>query len=790
MSIRMGRGIRTVVVLVALGCAAVLVFARSDAQGSGGGDCPKGNCVIIVEVDGLEPKDVTPSSTPVMWALAHPDIPGAENLQGGNRNGYMWQAARGVVQAGTAPAANSLLSGGYPQQTDVPSDEYITADNPPEHVWEGETGDSGFVPVGRAQSLLASGQTGTVSTAAYSGDPGLKAVLSQASDDGGKHVAYPGSPKNQAIKGDPQLCPIPRTPASLQASTNNCDADDAQVLQAAQSDFTGSGNVGFEYVHLAELGRIKQLHGDVDQQGQAQNPAVAEALKTTDAALATFVGQINQNDSAKWAKTTLFVVGNHGYETTPLAQRVPDTIPGAPANSDLSDYVLSKSSEGATLIPQGTLATVYRSSGPTLDVLRQDILDVNSDPKCTSSTAGKCISEVLYTNPVTDAQKDDSVAKKHPDWHAIPMNANGTPTGSGGDLLVVMAPGWAAGRATSAPDPTDAAASVTTPPEATNPYEASSGGPRNRAIAAFVNGPQGVVKSKPFNEDNGRAPVTQGPDAYSQPDPIGVSAANASPEDDANAVGHERQLETPDVALSAAALMGIAVDPDIGNAGGRLLDEAFTFPPQECVTDCGPTAADAPPEPPPEPPPPPPPPPPPVEPPPIQIEQPPPPEGFNFHGLIRNLKAQVTDDKGNPVSKAKPGADLSYIQLTADFGKPQAQVSLTFYRSATSRKGKSARRRNKLKAVVHFKPFKVQRGPAKIKLQVPARFAPDHVGVIVQEVREVKSPPKERMGGNGSSGEQTNFEGFGPKDGGIVAIADANKLHTKARATKGRKRGR
>jgi hypothetical protein len=811
MSIGMDRGIRTVVALVALGCAALFGFARSEtAQGSGGGDC-KFACVIIVEVDGLEPKDVTPSATPVMWALAHPDLPGAQLAQGQGRSGYMWQAARGVMGAGTAPAAASLLTGGYAEQTDVPADEFQNKDG---HQWIGDPASSIATQAKTLFSLVGGDNGEGAPTAAYLGDPGLKWTLNidpQGRSDVTKW-SYPGS-KDGKITGDPQLCPIPRTRPEGQgdapSNTNECDADDAQVVQQAAAGYTGSDQIAFEYVHLAELGRIKQLYGDVDQQGQAQPPAVADALKATDAALGAFVGQVSQSDSAKWAKTTMFVVGNHGYESTPIAQRVPDPRAGQDTtvdpNSDLAAYVsawTNSNTDGhATLVPQGTLATVYADSRAAghLKEMRQAILDVNATTLC----QGACISEVLYVHdPPPDTPADQTVAGKHPSWHIDPVgiqDANrGQRTGSGGDLLVVMAPGWAAGRATYVPDPSD----PLTPVAATNPYLASSGGPRDRAIAAFVNGPSGTIKQKPFNEDNGRAPVTTGVDdgraqadpAFSQVDPIGISAANASPEDDANGTGHERQLETPDVALTAASLLHVSVEAPQEGPDTRILTEAcptcITFEPANDVVG----TPDPPPEQPPEPPPPPPPPPPPVEPPPIEIEQPPPPEAFNFHGLIRNLKARVTDDKGNPVSKAKPGADLSYIQLTADFGKPQAQVSLTFYRNAKAGTGQSAKRRkgtrNKLKAVVHFKPFKVQRGPAKIKLQVPARFAPDHVGVIVQEVREVKTPPKERLGGNGSSGEQTNFEGFGPKDGGIVAIADSNKLHTKARATKGKKRGR
>ena len=51
--------------------------------------CP---CVILIEVDGLEPKDVTPETTPFLWELAHPCE--GQQIDETARAGWTWQAPR------------------------------------------------------------------------------------------------------------------------------------------------------------------------------------------------------------------------------------------------------------------------------------------------------------------------------------------------------------------------------------------------------------------------------------------------------------------------------------------------------------------------------------------------------------------------------------------------------------------------------------------------------------------------------------------------------------------------
>src|SRR3954447_8728631 len=83
-------------------------------------------CVILVEVDGLEPEDVTAATTPFLWQLAHPN--GNPALQTGNpalqgRNGFMWEAGRAPMTASTATSAASLLTGSNPDQHGVTADD-------------------------------------------------------------------------------------------------------------------------------------------------------------------------------------------------------------------------------------------------------------------------------------------------------------------------------------------------------------------------------------------------------------------------------------------------------------------------------------------------------------------------------------------------------------------------------------------------------------------------------------------------------------------------------------------
>jgi hypothetical protein len=233
--------------------------------------------------------------------------------------------------------------------------------------------------------------------------------------------------------------------------------------------------------------------------------------------------------------------------------------------------------------------------------------------------------------------------------------------------------------------------------------------------------------------------------------------------DDAAAPGHECQPETVDIPLSIAAIFDLPVPARQIAAQARFLNEAFTppvgFPDEEEEL----------PPPPEEPPPPPPPP------PVIIIDNTvevipvrPPKDPFPFKGLLRRLRAQVTDAKGRPPRRAKRGTRFTTIEVRGDFGKPVSIVRLTFYKRAASRTGA---RRSGLEAIAQFKPFTVKRGPAKLRLRVPKQFRPVAIGLVVQQVRKVGSATAT----DGDALEK--LKPVGKPRGGIARLAGARLLH-------------
>jgi hypothetical protein len=781
-------------------------------------------CVILIQVDGLEPKDVTAANTPVLWALGHgvsssvTDINPLGNVPVpgvSGRSGFTWQAGRGAMTAGTATATASLLTGGYSEQSGVPADDYQVGG---EERWLG-------MPSGIPGNDLQHDTVLKQVTAdedkkvgVFLGDPGLFGLATNGfgpdevptggtvvSNDTGAYWV----PSNQ--QGVPAYCAPPRDlEQGFDPQTVVCPAPDAETLENALTGMTTSGaapGMQMAFIHLAELGAIKRLYGDIDASSTDASreeqtiPAVQDALHATDAAIGEFIGRYSQDSNAgqvKWPQTILFVVGDHGYEETPLPQRVPDPLDPA---GDLTDYVKVVGGDSATLIPQGTIGTIYYSGShkaTSLKAIRDKLLDPatgpNSAPACAQT--GGCIEDVLY---VRDTGDGHTVAEAHPSWHL-----DHPAIASAGDLVVVTKPGWALGRSV----PTVTADGDVQVNEVANPFEASSGGPRNRAIFALVNGPGGssapVRSVSPSDPGDGRYPVArtaEDPEACPTPDAVSalssdVNAVNRNPGDDANSPGHECQPEVVDFAPTMAALMKVSL-PDTGLAG-RFLQEAFVdplgFPKAEELP---------PPDPQPEPaapaveiyiPPPPPP--------------PPPPPDF-FSGLVRDLKARVVDAQGCAWPLARRGTAMDYLLVEGDFGKKLSAVTLTFYtrnvratakRRPAKRPAKAARSfasaskcprgkgsraraarrvsasRTRLKAIARFKPFTVERGHVVLKLKVPDQFQPTHVGITVQEANALARAHKSDKGA-------ASFIGIGPKAGGIYSIADAKRLHDR----KGRK---
>jgi hypothetical protein len=825
-------------VSVLCGLWGLALLQHSTAHASANDCAPAPACVILIQVDGLEPKDVTPASTPFLWALAHPQLQGqsATGTPLDNRAGFIWQAPRASMSTGTASTTASLLTGGYPEKSGIPSDDFIQpgpGTGQEQRLGAGGVGDNtgdpksdpplspdGAEPIQppAVDTLLTAVNSSGGKAAAFLGDPALASVTDAAAQ-ASPYWFPPGtslasaSKADQQYTGDPRLCPIPRYPDEGKPSSppsqetenpQNCPANDFTTMNKAFSDLQDStyANVNFTYVELAELGAAKRMDGDPVVDGQ-DVPTPAHALADTDAAIASFVGQYTQNSNLaqKWAHTVLMVVGSHGYQTTPLAKRVPDPENANDPSKDLSDWVGRQGS--LKLVPQGTMATIYYTGSDaskrasTLASIKDELENGPVNAACDPTGKDPCIDHVYYVDPKDASDPQQTVAGKFPSWHLDATDDKGNRTGASGDLVVTLNRGWATGRAVGNP----AALQTNTPPFS-NPYTGSAGGPQERAVAALIDGPsqsgalggnqavRSVDSLAPGGSANGLPyyPVSTGsvdpsdpshPPSAADPkcpdsptDPNGLNCANrpADVVDDANAPGHEAQPETVDFVPTIQALMQLSFDT-ADQLQGRYLQEAFIDKLSVRCDDC--EAQQVAIE---EPPPPPPPPPPPVE-----VIQP---KGFDFYGLVRDLTARVVDSRDRPYSKARPGALMSTIRLEGDFGKPKAAVTLTFYRAG----GAARSSRLHLKSIARFDPFVVKRGHVKIRLKIPPLFKPTYIGVTVREVAS---------GGSGQGHAATvpcssiktrkpvKFQCTGPARGLLVPIADATRLNKRKGAARG-----
>jgi type I phosphodiesterase/nucleotide pyrophosphatase len=829
-----------------------LALRNGDTAVGAEGDGCTPTCVILIQVDGLEPKDVTQETTPYLWLLAHPNLQG-QNIPGGalaQRSGWIWQAPRGVVSTGTAPATASLLTGGFPEKSGVPADDFYGPNEQGQiarqRLSAGGFGDTPHTEAGSdvaepVNSLAVDTLVGIVrdtggDAAVFLGDPGL-AKMTEASSQGSPHWFPPGDeasstyPEGQ-FTGDPRLCPIPRypdggavlpgqQPAEENFNPSHCPANDLTTTNKAMNDLkqSASEGVGFTFIHLAELGAAKRLAADTDVDNPQPDdpnptlphpPQVPQALSDMDEAIATFAEQYAQNKPAKWQKTVLMVVGTNGYQRTPISHRIPDPenpggVSGDPSVRDLSDYVAEFNGAppgSLTLVPQGTMATIYYGLGgkgdessrrESLDAIKLALMgDVNAACRQQNDNLGNCIRHVYYVDKDTPDTPDTAPKS----WHLDARHPDtGARTRASGDLVVEFERGWAAGRAAGVPYQ----GGVTGQPT-TNANTASAGGPQERAVAALINGPsQSSVPGAVRNLDSLGAsqiglsqikyyPVSNGavdPSDRNNPPPVddpacpdtvadpgGLSCANDPTQvgDDAESVGHEAQPVTVDFALTISALMQLPFESHPDQLQGRVLQEAFLNAlATPCVGDCEPQEiVQEEPEPPPLPPPPPP-----------EIVQP---EGFNFHGLVRDLDAIVVDSRNRPYARARRGSRLSTIRLEADFGRPETAVTLTFYRKATagSRPARGARV-VRLKPIARFDPFVVKRGHVTMRLKVPPLFKPTYVGIHVREIARTASGRRLLSGGQPCTKLKTRkpvpFRCTGPTRGVILPIADAGRLH-------------
>jgi hypothetical protein len=1012
-------------------------------------------CVILIQINGLEPKDITKQNTPVLWALAHSgdstNDPAANAALTG-RNGWSWQAARDVMSTGDGPSTWALLTGDTAEQSGDTADLFAAPKSDGGLKWFATGGASdgscdqntpcdpsvvsGVFPGSSSgglggSSVLSVAVDGGKQVGIENGDPALCKMLqsgvqgaefdkSPVNDEsllqdvsGGCPELYSpvptGPPSSPAPGGWSQYCPPPSVwpTQPAQEYPNVCPATDAQVVGQAMQDFNGNGTYpDVTFIDLPEIGLVKQRSGDSDcfhelhcgdplsptvpdsglpsnsPAPPAEPAAVSHALHSTDALLGTFFGFLegNQSTSTSWSATYVMVVGSHGYEATPAPLRVPDpdcfsTSTSTSTNTsnlpvcngvaaaqgtasqtgpgDLSTFVATEAKNvsdsaatAATLVPQGTFATVYYTGtdpsqeGATLKKLFGDLcgsLDSSIHPKCstkadnqansnlkvspvnqaceqlydTSEASGAlgsgailatpdCIENVYYVDPgaaPSDApfneflfgqpgdpgyptQSDPSYdpnphcqstdpgglffdptkncdpnllqfyEQQHPSWHLNVLDSHTVtpdprnpaitsnvfnPTGTGGQLVVELAPGWAAGPlanlvvdTSTVPQP-----SVSSPSDPVDPYAASTGGPRDRAVAAIVNGPSSgsgsssVVQfpdSNPQDKSSGDglAPFLD-PHTYPQSwdsstdtskyvcdsrfmlshaafsdNPSGgttaVDQANADPADDTAALGSpvfkseldsfapqgsECQAQTIDFAPTIEAIQGIGSSSSQKNGNetsdNRFLDEAFT----KCLGGnttnlsgpiCGNTETKGNPTPPKHQAPPPV-----VEPPPVKIYVgPKPPKPYDFHGLIRNIEAQVVDQRNHTVADAAPGTYLSSLRITADFGKDNSAVTITLYKRSSAAADHPHDARTPLTAIVRFCPFIVPRDPnVELRFVVPTTYQPDHVGLAVREARKLNAATAPGC----TKGQHSAFIAVGPMKGAIVPILDAPLLH-------------
>ena len=398
----------------AIGAAVVGVLAAASLLSSGliempgaaqaaGTNCPSGSvakCVILIQINGLEPKDVTRQNTPFLWALAHSgDATDAQLINQypalASRNGWAWQAARGVMSTGDGPSTEALLTGDTAEQSGLPADLFAKPVSGSTGLSYYQTGGGPAIPDASCGSsadpcdsvdanidgntLLSAAVGNNDTVGLWLGDPRLCTLVNNGlgADPGLLFDEAPGAPSGNALSdvssggaptcpglwssappasytGESPYCPSPLEWPNVQGTQYYpavCPTTDAAVLSAAEQDMATKKFPDLSFVYLADVGLAKQRAGDLDCFAElgcggsnpttgAPNapPAVSTALQTTDTSLAAFVSglfeQLSQSSPASWQNTYIMVVGSHGYEATPTPLRVPDpdTLGGAGAN--------------------------------------------------------------------------------------------------------------------------------------------------------------------------------------------------------------------------------------------------------------------------------------------------------------------------------------------------------------------------------------------------------------------------------------------------------------------------
>lgn len=449
--------------------------------------------------------------------------------------------------------------------------------------------------------------------------PTIRDQDNQGNNDPGGNAAFCDVPR----VADPQAPPGGDTQTeSGGAAMRACAAKDEVTLNKAFDAMKADDAVNLSYIELAELGHVKRSATEED--------SVEAALAELDSNVGAFLNRVATDTTLvqKWQNMIVFVVGSGGYEETPPAQRVPSLENGELAGAggeDLEDWVEDQGNEQFDFMPQGSVATVYyrkhvageKAENPTdehrarIQTLKRAI-EQGAESACsnvallpeTDVTAGSdCISDVLYMRPqlAKEGELDDVVENRYPSWHLDhtffdinreTFEETNMRTGSSGDLLLVANEGWAFGKAVPTQEELLEVVGTEASDAVTNPYPASNGGPRNRSMAAIVNGPACNGDKCVFNlkatdrrsagQQVWRYPVASQPEGAADnpscsgqvpPADLTLEAANANPIDDANAAGHECQAEIVDFGPTIASVLSLSVP--FQQIGGRLLHEAI-----------------------------------------------------------------------------------------------------------------------------------------------------------------------------------------------------------------------
>ncbi len=313
--------------------------------------------VLLIVVDGLDAKEVTSDTTPVLARA--------------------WQESRWCPEA--------RVSASMPTRTNSNHATLITGVAPEIHgitgnaVWDRTT--RRVRKLGAATDL----QTETIFTVAHRAARGLRTAAA---------VGKPKLGRMFAAAGTHQMAPDELWDAREASDAARDDvtgyAYDATTLAAARSLVEHAG-ADFLFINLSDVDRVSHGAGPA-------SPQAAETRKRTDAALGSFLAWLATRP--EWSSTTVVITADHGF----------DTMTHPPIH--FADALRANDLGGFQVVGDGGIGHVYldRRSNPTthgaaLAAARRVAL------------AHPAMAEALYVrrNPA-DGDQRFTVASVHPDW--------------------------------------------------------------------------------------------------------------------------------------------------------------------------------------------------------------------------------------------------------------------------------------------------------------------------------------------------------------------------------------